>query len=356
MIDKIAHIVTFHCVPNYGAVLQAYGLQEYLKTVFKEVRVLDYRPATLLKEYKNINSYSLGSVVFSIWSLFPFMEKKRAFSNFEKRFHLSDVRGKTVDDFCDITSDYLFCGSDQIWNPDVTHGFDPVYFGKLRINGKPKVISYAASFGKSIFSKQELFQMKTLLEHVDVVSVREKEAKELLDKELNITSTMVADPTILAGSEVFKPLIKSVDYKQYLFVYTLTNNPVTLQIAKDVAKKKGLQIVQVNGNRKPFHKPNHTIINDAGPEEFLSLLYHADFVVTDSFHGTVFANMFHVPYITIPHKTRGGRMVTLLSELGMLDCLTEQADVSEKSIDWSVVDKNLLRIRKISIDFINKSL
>lgn len=356
MIDKIAHIVTFHCVPNYGAVLQAYGLQEYLKTVFKEVRVLDYRPATLLKEYKNINSYSLGSVVFSIWSLLPFIAKKKYFAQFEKRFNLSDVVGKNAEDFKGLTSDYLFCGSDQIWNPDVTHGFDPVYFGAFKTNSNPKIISYAASLGKNVFSKQELFRMKTLLEHVNVISVRETDAQDLLSKDLNIEATVVADPTILAGSEVFNPLVKDVRYKKYLFVYTLTNNPKTLQVAKEVAKKKGLQIVQVNGNRKPFHKPNHTIINDAGPEEFLSLLYHADFVVTDSFHGTVFANMFHVPYITIPHKTRGGRMVTLLSELGMLDCLTELVDVSEKSIDWSVVDSNLLRIRKISIDFINKSL
>ncbi len=356
MIDKIAHIATFHCVPNYGAVLQTYGLQQYLKTVFKEVRVLDYRPDALLKEYKNINCYSIGSIAFSLWSLFPFIAKKRSFAKFEKRFNLSDVVGKTAEDFQGLTSDYLFCGSDQIWNPSVTHGFDPVFFGALKTNSSPKIISYAASLGKSVFSKQELFQMKTLLEHVNVISVRETDAQDLLSKELNIEATVVADPTILAGSEVFKPLVKDVRYKKYLFVYTLTNNPKTLQVAKEVAKKNGLQIIQVNGNRKPFHKPNHIIINDAGPEEFLSLLFHSDFVVTDSFHGTVFSNLFHVPYITIPHKTRGGRMVTLLTELGMLDRLIDKADVSEMSIDWTVVDNNLKRMQNKSIEFINRSI
>lgn len=356
MIDKIAHIVTFHCVPNYGAVLQTYGLQEYLKTLFKEVRVLDYRPKSILKEYKNVNYHSIGSIVYSVWSLIPFILKKREFAKFEKRLQLSCTTGKIADDFSSIKSDYLFCGSDQIWNPNVTQGFDPVFFGAFKTNSRPKIISYAASLGKNVFSKQEILQMETLLEHVDIISVREKDAQDLLAKELNINATVVADPTILAGSKVFKPLVKDVNYKKFLFVYTLTNNPKTLQVAKEVAKKKNLQIVQVNGNRKPLHKPKHVIINNAGPEDFLSLLFHSDFVVTDSFHGTVFSNLFHVPYITIPHKTRGGRMVNLLTELDMLGRLTDKPDVSEIPIDWTTVDNNLERIQKESIEFINNSL
>ena len=78
--------------------------------------------------------------------------------------------------------------------------------------------------------------------------------------------------------------------------------------------------------------------------------------MTDSFHGTVFSNLFHVPYITIPHKTRGGRMVSLLTELGMQNRLTEFSDICEKPIDWAVVDDNIRRIRDISIHFINQSL
>lgn len=356
MIDKIAHIVTFHCVPNYGAVLQTYGLQEYLKTVFKEVRVLDYRPETLLAEYKNINCYSVGAIAMSLWSLFSFLRKKIAFSEFEKRMLLSSIIGRSAEDFTNLNSDYLFLGSDQIWNPNVTRGFDPVFFGDFPMSARPRVISYAASLGKSIFSTSELEQMRLLLRNVDCVSVREKDAQDLLSRELNIVSTVVADPTILAGADVFKELIKEVKYKNYIFVYTLTNNPFTLQVAKKVAKRKALQIVQVNGSRKPLHRPGHMVINDAGPEQFLSLLYHSDFVVTDSFHGTVFSNLFHVPYITIPHKTRGGRMITLLTELGAIDRLTESSDVCNKEINWDNIDSNILRMRIKSIDFINQFL
>lgn len=357
MIDKIAYIVTFHCVPNYGAVLQTYGLQEYLKTVIKEVRVLDYRPCELLKEYKDISFYSIGSIVMSLWSIVPFLSKKRAFERFVKnKLHLSEVSGENISDFKEVFSNYLFCGSDQIWNPDVTCGFDPVFFGAFPMEGNPKVISYAASLGKNDFTQKELSQLGKLLDSVDIISVREKEAQKLLAKELDITSTLVADPTILAGADVFRTLVQGVKFKGYIFVYTLTDNPKTLYVARQVAEKKSLKIVQVNGNRKSLRKPTHIVINDAGPEDFLSLLFHADFVITDSFHGTVFANLFHVPYITIPHKTRGGRMVSLLTELNMLARLTESSEISEVPIDWSVVEGNIQRIRKESKDFIFKSL
>lgn len=356
MKDKIAYIVTFHCVPNYGAVLQTYGLQEYLKTVVKEVRILDYRPNALLKDYRNINYYSVGSVVMSLYSMLPFLAKKRAFSKFEKRMNLSVISGTQASDFKKVKCDYLFCGSDQIWNPNITCGFDPVYFGAFSMNGTPKVISYAASLGKSIFSNEEISQMGKLLGSVDDVSVRENKAQKILADSLGINSVLVADPTILAGSDVFQSLVKNVKYRNYLFIYTLTNNPMTLQVAKQVATKKGLLIVQVSGNRKSLGKSSHIIIYDAGPEEFLSLLYHADFVVTDSFHGTVFANLFHVPYITIPHKTRGSRMDSLLTELDMKNRLTENSDICESPIDWSVVEKNICRLREQSIQFISQSL
>lgn len=356
MINATVYIATFHCVPNYGAVLQTYGLYKYLRTLFKEVRVLDYRPDTLLKEYRNINWYSLGSTFMSFWSLFPFLKKKKAFRKFEKRIMLTSVSGKKPEDFISLLCDYLFVGSDQIWNPNVTCGFDSVYFGYFPMVSHPKVISYAASLGKITFSDNELTQMQEMLRTVDSISVREQEAMDLLSAKFDLKSSVVADPTILAGIDTFKELVGDVQYEHYLFVYTLTNNPSTLQVAKQVAKDKGLRIIQVNGNRKPLRKPNHTIINDAGPEEFLSLLYHSDFVVTDSFHGTVFSCLFHVPFITIPHKTRGGRMVTLLSELGLTDRLTESSAVCYEDICWTEADSKIERMRQKSIEFINQSI
>ena len=356
MIDATAYIATFHCVPNYGAVLQTYGLQEYLKTIFKDVRVLDYRPDSLLHEYRNISWYSLGSLALSLWSLIPFLKKKKAFALFEKRLALSPIASGNADSFRNLKCDYFFVGSDQIWNPSITRGFDPVYFGCCSMFCRPKIISYAASLGRNSFSSDECIKLKQLLDNVDCISVREKDAQSFLSLNLGLKSAVVADPTILAGTDVFMRLVNKVQYEHYLFVYTLTNNPSTLKVAQQVAQEKGLQIIQVNGNRKPLRKPEHIIINDAGPVQFLSLLCHADFVVTDSFHGTVFSNLFHVPFITIPHKTRGGRMVTLLSELGLIDRLSNNSAPIHKEIDWNAVENHIKRLRQESVEFINQSL
>lgn len=356
MLDKIAYIATFHCVPNYGAVLQAFGLQEYLKSLFTKVYVLDYRPDSLLHEYKNINTFSLASIGMSLWSLPSFLRKKRAFKNFEQRLNLSQHKGVKPSEFALWDADYIFLGSDQIWNPDVTKGFDPVFFGDIKGKATLKRISYAASIGKSQYTKAETEQMSNLLSRIDVVSVRETEAKSILATSFNVDSKVVADPTILAGADVFIPLVSNVPYNNYVFVYTLCNNPNTLRIAKEVADKKGLKIVQVNGNRKGLKTHPYIVLDDVGPEYFLSLLYHADCVVTDSFHGTVFSNIFHRPYITIPHKTRGGRMVTLLTGLGMMSQLSEAADAIDNDIDWTDVETHMTAMRNKSIEFIRNSI
>lgn len=356
MINKTAYIATFHCVPNYGAVLQAYGLQEYLASIFNKVCILDYRPDTLLNEYNAINFFSVGSIALSLLTLGPFLKKKRAFASFEKNLILSPISGKHIDDFSNLNTDYLFLGSDQIWNPNITHGFDPAYFGVFSMSKRPKIISYAASLGKDCFSKIELEQLNQLIKNVDMVSVREREVRELLLMKLNVKSTLVADPTILAGASVFSKLVKPVKYQNYLFLYTLTKNPITLQLANEIARKTGFQIIQVNGNRAFYQSHGHIVINDAGPEEFLSLLYNSSFVVTDSFHGTVFSNLFHIPYITVPHKTRGGRIASLLNELGMTNRLSETAKAYDEPINWDTVDFNLKRLQALSIEFINNSL
>ena len=126
---KKTAIITFHCVPNYGAVLQAYALQTKLKEVSSEVGIVDYRPSRLTAEYKDISFYSIFSVSGSLWSLNSFRKKKKKFAQFENEYLdliPCDERNGTVI-LKDATPDIVFLGSDQIWNPDITHGFDRIF-------------------------------------------------------------------------------------------------------------------------------------------------------------------------------------------------------------------------------------
>ena len=116
--------------------------------------------------------------------------------------------------------------------------------------------------------------------------------------------------------------------------------------------------MEISGRRKGLRKPAHEVLYDAGPEEFVSLIANAAFVVTDSFHGTVFSLLFHRPFITIPHQTRGGRLLTLLGVCGLHErCCTQPDDaVVDAPIDWENSDRLLAQARENSLRFLQNAL
>lgn len=354
MIRKKALISTFHFCPNYGAMLQTYALQEFLRTMFLEVRVLDYRPQYLQNQYRYINTYSFASILMSLWSLPTFFRKKMAFKRFEKNLSLTSGRFYCKEEITFQPFEYFFLGSDQIWNPDITDGFDPVYFGNIPKPSDSYTIAYAASIGKSVFTKKESTQFKQLIKGISKIAMREDDARELVRKETGEETTVVVDPTILVGGECFRKFIHSVNCSGYIFVYTLGADSRVIDVANEVAKTKGSKIIQVSGVKKGLFFSKHEVIYDAGVEDFLSLLYHADYVVTDSFHGTAFSILFHKEFITIPHKTRGGRMQSLLSKTNLLTRLSQQVSDSllMSTIDWIDVDNRLERVRTESKEYI----
>ena len=135
---------------------------------------------------------------------------------------LSNEKGTKYYDFKSLKTDLFVLGSDQIWNPDITSGFDNVYFGNIPCESQVKIISYAASLGKSNFSELDRINMRQLLSNIDKISVREPDAKKIIDELLTESeSTVVVDPTILAGKSYFEPLIKKINEEPYVLLYSL---------------------------------------------------------------------------------------------------------------------------------------
>ena len=352
-----ADIVTFHSVPNYGAVLQAYALQEYLKTLCDKVEIVDYRPNELLHEYKRINTYSFFSIAHSLWSLFPYTKKLSKFAKFRSNFlSLSKSTGKNIEELGTITSDVVFLGSDQIWNPEITNGVDSAYFGKFKWLDQPTIASYAASVGKAEFTLEEQGKIVCLLKDVDFVSVREDEAKQLLSPYTDKEIYTVVDPTILAGRQCFDNLVNSVPLQNYVLIYSLTGNPDTEAMAVKVSKYLEAPIVELSGRRKGFVKKNHKTIYTAGPTEFVSLIANATYIVTDSFHGTAFSLLYHKKFISIPHKTRGGRIINLLSICNLSDRMTNkfEKELIDNDIRWEDVDSKIAYAKEKSEDYIKE--
>lgn len=353
---KKATIITFHAVQNYGAIMQAYGLQEVLKLFFKEIEFLDYRPKYVYDSYKLFQTFTVPSLVRSILSFNSRFKKKNRFSRFLKaNLKFSEVTGESYDAFSNYHTDYLFLGSDQIWNPEITKGFDPVYFGSFLDTKNIKIVSYAASFGSSTFSDEEKTCIKEYVDKIDMLSVREDAASDLL-KSMGYAVDVVVDPTILAGAECYKKHIVPINEPKYVLLFSLSQNEESVKHAMKIAKYLGVELIEVTNGRKPLFKKNRKIIYDAGPEEFLSYIYNAEYVVTDSFHGTVFSILFHRPFSTIIHKTRGERMRTLLKNVGLTNRLSCDFDkqLLHDSIDWAKVESKIFDLREESLRFIER--
>lgn len=247
-------ILTFHCAHNYGAVLQAFGLQQYLSQLGNEVEIINYQPTYLTQIYNLFSINRFFSMAFHNKIRYILTEpiairrkykRYRKFENFihtmltlspEKLIHPHSIKGY----------DYIFFGSDQIWNPKLTHGFDPIYMGDFQSNAH--FIAYAPSMETAQLSHEEQNKYIHYLKKFKAVSVREIKLKELLQPLTDKKIELVCDPTFLLDSSQWNyiageaPLIK----EKYILVYQTRTQKKVLNIAKKIAKEKNCKIIRLS--------------------------------------------------------------------------------------------------------------
>lgn len=350
-------ILTFHCAHNYGAVLQAYALQEIIKEMGHEVKIIDYRPFYLTESYKlpKINFKLIFSrrIIFNLLSLiFTYrfrrirFEKFNDFINFNLNLSLQT---------CNIPSDfdlYIF-GSDQIWNGSITKGIDMIYWGAFPTKIKSKKISYAASMGNYTLKNYQLPIVKDLISSFNGISVREKETKDQLQ---NLTSSeifQVLDPTFLINKITWEQLIIDVPIKKkYVLIYQVRYNKYLRQIANDIAKQIKSTVIEVPANiskRYLFNKFKTT-----SPIEFISLIKNAECIVTSSFHGTALSIIFEKPFYTVDlNDGADNRSRNLLDILLLRNrMIMIQSKVVFTTIDYIEPNKNLIKLINSSKSYI----
>lgn len=358
-------ILTFHCAHNYGAVLQCYALQEMLKNMGYKVEVIDYRPEYLLAPYRKFSlsrfkRSSLLSIAKVCVKEFLLLVKRirryNAFQTFiNKRFNLSPtVNDKSIPSFYDV---YIM-GSDQIWNPKITKGFDPVYFGFSDFDkGNRKYISYAASMETKEVDKESKDFFEKALMNFDAVSVRETQLKTLLQPLTGKNIELVLDPTLLADKKIWDAIaIRPNINKKYILVYQVRYNVNTIRIARQLAKDINAEIIEVTSSlRICFSNKSRQC---ESPEEFLGWIKNADCVVTTSFHGTAFSIIFNRPFYCIKLDDEfDTRSASLLKSLGLeYRFIDKKSTPTLSPIDYSVANERLSHLQIQSIDFLSKAL
>ncbi len=358
-------ISSFHNSINYGAVLQIYALKKNLEKLGGEVSVIDYRALNSeyadfsLKKGRQSMGFPRAFLKFLFYHMFSkklIVNKMDKFDDFVSlNFNLTR-KYNSIEDFINENNlDIMICGSDQIWNPEITNGFNKMMFGDFN-SSTIKKYSYAASVGdvKIINTKNRKTEFLELIKNFDAISVREKELAEFITDNFDENPLVVLDPTLLLDADEYLPIIDTTKLKEkYVLVYQLSRYPRVIEIARNLAKEYNLEIIEIINN--PFEFPrNKSMLFDVSPSEFLNLIKNAEYVVTNSFHGTAFSIIFKKNFYTVASRLRNSRITNLLDTLGLSDRLIIESndEFPSNKIDYEKVDIVLSRERETSINFL----
>lgn len=354
-------IFTFHCAINYGAVLQAYCLQEYLKSLGHDVYIIDYRPNYLTKPYKTFNYQVsprlsiLENTKAFIRALFTAIirnKRKKRFNLFiNQRLRLIDFETAKHSHF-----DLLVYGSDQIWNPKITEGYDAIYFGAFTGIQCDKKISYAASIGSvSNIECPEIFHQ--LLRNINKIGVREKSLQNYIYDNFGLYVEVTLDPVLLADPLVLINIVDERDIPQtpYLLLFTLRNDEQVRKYAFQTAKDMQLPLIHVVSDAESLFDSNLRQI--ISPEKLLGYIKNAKFVISSSFHGIAISIALQKQFCAI--KTSANiteRIQQLLISLRLESRLTSMDKiVPNESINYTTISQELSLLRAKSGKFITTS-
>lgn len=366
------NIITCHDVYNYGASLQAYALQEYIRSLGHDVSIIDYKPCDSSGRYdfwtipKTCRIYRLTQKCKPIAFLyclyraparFCTIGRKKPFDNFKLNYLTCTKKYTNIDELRQNPpdADIYVAGSDQIWNTVLPNGKDPAFymnFGRKNIYR----VSYAASF--AIQSIQEEYKpfVKEMLGQIDSISVREQTGKRIVN-DLGFDAEVVCDPVFLRTNKQWEQIISKVRLckEHYVLVYDLySRDPRIDKTAREIAEKYGLKIVSVNAFAKKKYADRN--INNAGPLEYLNYIYYSDCVITDSFHASAFSVMFHIPFYVyqITESNNSSRIADFLETIHLGDRLNPVS--INREVNFQESDNCLKEYVMSSINFLANSL
>lgn len=340
-------ILTFHRSRNYGAILQAYALTTVLKKMGYEAEIIDYaceKIDTSLKLWVK-NKNFLKSIVQFIFRY----QKKKSFDNFIKNYmNLSDKRNITKQEISDTINNYnvLITGSDQIWNTNITNN-DYTFFLNFK-DSNMKKIAYAGSVGDCI--KMDFNEIECIKKY-NKISVRESKLKNFLS-EKKIESEVCCDPSLLLLKDDYLKLCsKRLENKKYIFLFMIWESPELRVKVNKFAKEKGYKVIS---NKNCFEFFLHS-----KPQDFLSWIKNAEYVFTNSFHGTVFSLIFHKKFMSDIERANGEKNERILEIIKLVDakkCILENEIISDYELDYKNIDDKLKKLRDYSLEWLKESI
>ena len=372
-------IVTFFRVANYGAMLQANALRHFLASMGHEVVFISHPRvvATKMSLWRVFASRGMNGVRVKLRNYV-----RHSITGFAVSFPQTN-RCRTLDEVREATldCDAFIVGSDQVWNPMWCSGIHlPLVMLDFAPEGKPR-IAYAASFGTTVWREDQNAKLAgELLRKFAAISVREEGGIKLVhDLSGRKDVVQMLDPTLLYSADFYRKIIKDAGVEiprhkhSTIFRYLLDEwgDEVASQKAFEFVKEK-LGFVDTESDRIPVRGLLAPLCKILGVTAkvtvpvWLAKIVASDFVFTNSFHGTVFAILFHRPFVSILLRGRmsgmNERLCSLLKELGLQSRLIHSDDLAAISralsfpISWPSVDRVLNGLRHQAFEFLQENV
>lgn len=360
-------IITLQNVRNYGSVLQALATQEVFRRLGHRVEFVNYRRADMTTPLKRAEKWcrnrSLFQKVFFTLVLYPtFLLQDKRFGKFtDHSLNVMKMPCTTEEDFArlPLTADVYCTGSDQTWNSTWNDGI----LAPLFLNFVPahiRKIAYSASFGKRELAEHEKAETKKWLQRYQAISVRESSGVEIIDG-LGIPGAVrVLDPTLQLDRSFWEKYAgKNKFARPYLLIYQLNADSRFDRYAKEFARRKGLKLVRFCTRIDQCVKSGKAVVVPEVPG-FVSLIAHAAFVITDSFHATAFCINLNTGFLSIYPREFGGRIDSLLKLTGLesrrLTAYSDFSHIDAGPVDFTGANRILEKERQKGFDFLKQAL
>lgn len=362
-------LLSFPYGSNYGAVLQVYALKSIIETL------PDVESVYVIKREADLGNFFLKRFYSAIKKkYYSFFESN--FNHFRKNHFINQTdlinTQKKVELLEKYDFDAVIVGSDQVWRYNYSKDFGYNLFLDF-VAASTKKIAYAASFGTDKWnecSDFETIKIKQLIQRFDAISVRENTGIDLCKKVFDVEALHLLDPTIIADKSIYENLLLNSNiqdnFKGSIATYILDDSKDKSRIINDVSQRMNIptrNIYLKNHPKNLFKLKSFSIKDFIYPsiQFWLKGIKESDFVITDSFHGTIFSIIFRKKFIVVSNKERGiSRIQSILStfslENRLVFSLDDLNDQILNSIDYSGIDDKIYNEQVKSKFFLTKSL
>ncbi len=354
-----------HCnFTNYGSALQSWAMKESINKLGHHAKLIDYCPEILkdkdpLNPFKNMWDKDEESIRMCELTMPAIRENYYKFEDFYTNQFDRTKKVYTKDNFNEVVKDEkldgFLCGSDTIFCVD-EFGIDDGYYANYDCMKNGYTVSYAASFGDSHFNEETYKLLDERLGNFKAIGIRESGMVPYIKERVNVPVSKVIDPTLLLKAEDYKKITtKDQKREKYLLLYARRYNPKMSEFAERIAKENNWKVIEIS--LRATNKDIHEMRYDAGVDEFLELVKNAEYLVTNSYHGMIFAVQFRKQFVVFSREQCDTKISELLETMGLTDRMLINGEENyNPEIDYDLVHNRIDKFRKESLEFLKNEL